>query len=525
MAGVSERKLEETIDMLKDIEEYIISLMKKAESKHKGRRFNFIDVRPTRGVDLCYYGFDIEEVMKIRYRFFLEKNFKAEQVAKGYYSSYILTIEATIVDMVYHPEETYGIKDSDDKIADTISLRPIDNPVYKELLCEDLIRKSKEANDYYNDIRGILEEVLAYIKMYHKKLPVSIFSTYDNISVFKRDVQGKPEQYREYFMDQAILAYARKNYGHRLEDILDCAKKYGLDLKFNKEEALKHIEYKKKKGYSFIGPDNIQRNAVLLENLGYSKNREYLLSIEKAEKLFISPKPNNPKPTESKLNEPKSKKETYADGAWYEGEFKNGVRHGQGTFCWTNGIKYVGPFVNGTCHGEGILYYTDGTSSKVIYDNGKVVSTLPNIIKETYSDGAWYEGEFKNGVRHGQGTFCWTNGIKYVGPFVNGLCHGEGILYYTDGTSKKSIYENGSLKELLPNNIRKNYADGAWYDGEFKNDYRHGQGTFYWTNGTKYIGSWFDGDMHGEGIIYYNDGSKESVICFRGKIINRETIK
>ena len=78
---------------------------------------------------------------------------------------------------------------------------------------------------------------------------------------------------------------------------------------------------------------------------------------------------------------------------------------------------------------------------------------------------------------------------------------------------------------MLPNNIRKNYADGAWYDGEFKNDYRHGQGTFYWTNGTKYIGSWFDGDMHGEGIIYYNDGSKESVICFRGKIINRETIK
>ncbi len=76
------------------------------------------------------------------------------------------------------------------------------------------------------------------------------------------------------------------------------------------------------------------------------------------------------------------KRENYPDGAWYEGEFINGIREGKGTFCWPDGGKYVGGFLNGGFHGEGILYHTDGTSNKVIYNNNEFVSMSANIIRK-----------------------------------------------------------------------------------------------------------------------------------------------
>ena len=218
------------------------------------------------------------------------------------------------------------------------------------------------------------------------------------------------------------------------------------------------------------------------------------------------------------------KKENYSDGAWYEGDFKDGKWHGNGTYCWPDGGKYIGQFLNGLLHGEGVLYHTNGTSNKVTYNNGNCISIIPNNIREEYSDGAWYEGEMKNGVRHGQGTFGWPDGGRYVGQFSNGVLHGEGILYHVNGTSNKVIYENNELKSYLPNNIREEYPDGAWYEGEMKSGVRHGQGTFGWPGGNKYVGGWNDGSMHGDGIIYYNNGIKEKVVCNNGTYIHRHII-
>jgi len=55
---------------------------------------------------------------------------------------------------------------------------------------------------------------------------------------------------------------------------------------------------------------------------------------------------------------------------WYEGEYKDGTYHGQGTETWPDGDKYEGEFKEGKRNGHGVY---------------------------TWSDGRKYEGEFRDG--------------------------------------------------------------------------------------------------------------------------------
>ena len=41
----------------------------------------------------------------------------------------------------------------------------------------------------------------------------------------------------------------------------------------------------------------------------------------------------------------------YKNGNYYEGEFLNGKRHGQGKMEFYNGDKYVGPYEDDKMHG------------------------------------------------------------------------------------------------------------------------------------------------------------------------------
>ena len=90
-------------------------------------------------------------------------------------------------------------------------------------------------------------------------------------------------------------------------------------------------------------------------------------------------------------------KENYPDGSRYEGNFKDGIYHGQGTFYWANGDKY--------------------------------------------------EGEFKDGVRV-KGTYTWPEKrkgymYKYEGEFKNNEFDGMGTAYYVGGETESGIWKNG----------------------------------------------------------------------------------
>ena len=86
----------------------------------------------------------------------------------------------------------------------------------------------------------------------------------------------------------------------------------------------------------------------------------------------------------------------YSDGAKYEGEWKDGKRHGQGTLTWSDGSSYVGEWNNGKKHDQGTYTWSDGR--KLDYWN---------LSRNTY------EGEWNNG----QGTLTFSDGTWCQGTF------------------------------------------------------------------------------------------------------------
>ena len=112
--------------------------------------------------------------------------------------------------------------------------------------------------------------------------------------------------------------------------------------------------------------------------------------------------------------------QTYPNGNKYVGEFKDGQRHGQGSFTLKNGGNYVGPFKDGRPNGQGT---------------------------QTYPNGNKYVGEFKDGQRHGHGTYTFANGRNYVGEFQDGKPHGQGTETYPNGNKYVGEFKDGQFKD------------------------------------------------------------------------------
>ena len=104
------------------------------------------------------------------------------------------------------------------------------------------------------------------------------------------------------------------------------------------------------------------------------------------------------KPTFSIVNDIIEK--YYDDGSYYLGEFKNGMRNGQGTFI--------------------------------------------------YQDGSRYEGEWKNDMRHGKGKFYFSNDTKqghklFYGDWKNDTIHGYGFLVLNNGKIHKGVWYDNKM--------------------------------------------------------------------------------
>ena len=123
----------------------------------------------------------------------------------------------------------------------------------------------------------------------------------------------------------------------------------------------------------------------------------------------------------------------WADGSWYEGEFRNGKIDGNGTFHWANGDSYTGSFLNGKKHGQGTYTWAIGH----------------------------YEGSFANDRMNGNGNL-FSLGISYKGGFVDEKRSGYGICCLRQDGSLDRCYE-GEWKDGLRHGTFKIY-EGAPFD-------------------------------------------------------------
>ena len=112
---------------------------------------------------------------------------------------------------------------------------------------------------------------------------------------------------------------------------------------------------------------------------------------------------------------------------YYQGEVKKEyilfgdyILEGLGSKTYPDGDKYVGDWKDGVRNGQGIFTFGKGKH-----------------------EGDKFVGEYKDGVRNGQGTYTWTNGQKYVGEWKDEKENGQGTMSLSNGEKFVGEYKDG----------------------------------------------------------------------------------
>ncbi len=112
----------------------------------------------------------------------------------------------------------------------------------------------------------------------------------------------------------------------------------------------------------------------------------------------------------------------YDNGGIYEGTFKDGLQHGEGTLRLPSGYEYTGSFIEGEIRGQGVARFPSGA----VYEGSFVKGKPDGFGKITFADGGTYEGDWKDGAINGVGLRIYANGVKYEGSFRDAQHHGQG---------------------------------------------------------------------------------------------------
>lgn len=182
----------------------------------------------------------------------------------------------------------------------------------------------------------------------------------------------------------------------------------------------------------------------------------------------------------------------------YVGDWKDDMRHGNGTMTWPNGIIYTGGYNhNRRHHVIGKINFLNGD----IYEGGWVEDRmegactlnkkgmivkgqykggiLTNLATLIYPDGRIYDGEISNCIPHGSGKMKWLNNNLYTGDFCEGTMDGQG---------------------------RMIYANGDFYDGNWEHGAKNGRGCMVYANKDRYEGEWMEDKRSGEGVLKNSRG-------------------
>ncbi len=232
---------------------------------------------------------------------------------------------------------------------------------------------------------------------------------------------------------------------------------------------------------------------------------EELYGVEKKKKGFFEKikgifKKDNEDTFENMMSEPVGGEYHIAEnGSRYQGDMKNGKRHGKGYVIYASGNTYKGEFKNGVKEGKGEFLFADGERYVGEFHN----DIISGKGKFWHNTGAVYEGEYKNGKREGKGVMTYKNGGHYEGEWFSDKKNGHGKEYY----AKEKIYYEGSFQMGLREGFGEmRWPDGHVYRGNFSRDKMNGYGEYDYGDGRMYKGIFVD-DQRVDGEFTHKDSN------------------
>lgn len=148
------------------------------------------------------------------------------------------------------------------------------------------------------------------------------------------------------------------------------------------------------------------------------------------------------------------------NGLIYDGQWKDGKRHGHGTMrkCMANGRMeriYIGEWVEDKKCGEGKRFYDDGIYYGWWKDNRR-----HGLGMKWYNDRRFYMGEWEADVYHGIGILFYPNNNRYEGYFARGMKNGEGTFFHVHtGQVQKGMWQDDVCKASIMQDHDRNQGD------------------------------------------------------------------
>ena len=120
---------------------------------------------------------------------------------------------------------------------------------------------------------------------------------------------------------------------------------------------------------------------------------------------------------------------SHVNGERYKGAYKNGLKHGHGTWTHPDGDTYIGKFKSGLKRGRGVY---------------------------TFENGEEYRGYYKRDQQHGLGQYTYNNGEIFKGEFKNNIRNGRGLIVFRGDTIKSGIWQDDEfIKKIRLKNVTR----------------------------------------------------------------------